>query len=177
MFRTLLLTLATLRHEVSMHILKEDNALQTIHKATILNSSVLPTIMGNGNEPEVEAARRVNEWSGESPNEGDFDFDGHFEELNLAGDLTISKPHPNGVSNRVTFEDQTQFDPFHPHQLPQSDNLNRGRDTTQTGKDRGRDNQPHESDNQHRRVPHLTPELIQFGDNHPPPGLTCLIQN
>ena len=99
---SLVLTLATLRHEVSLHILREDSALHATYKDTILNSSALPTVMGGSNDPGMEAAKRVNEWPGEaqtweySMTEGDFEFDNHFEGLNMAEDITITRPIPHG---------------------------------------------------------------------------------
>ena len=60
MFRTLVLTLATLRYEVSFHILRDDSALHTTHKDIILNTNALTTVMGGSNDPGMEAAKRVN---------------------------------------------------------------------------------------------------------------------
>ena len=102
MFRTLILSLATLRHEVSLYILHGDSALHAANKEVILNTKSLPTILGGNNDPEVEATRRINEWQGdtqrwENSQVEDFDFDTQLEGLHLADNRIISKPPPQRV--------------------------------------------------------------------------------
>ena len=66
MFRTLVLSIATLRHKVSLHILRGDSPLHAANKDIILNTKSLPTVLGGNNDPGIEAARRVDEWQGET---------------------------------------------------------------------------------------------------------------
>ena len=53
--------------------------------------------MGGSNDQGMEAAKRVNEWPGEaqmgeySMIDGDFEFDHHFEGLNMADNITITR--------------------------------------------------------------------------------------
>ena len=111
MFRTLVRSIATLRHEVSSWILRGDSPLHAANKDIILNTKSLPTVLGGNHDPGVEAARRVNEWQGEtqrwdySQMETEFDFDNQLEGLHLVDNSILSRPPPphTGGSPRSYF--------------------------------------------------------------------------
>ena len=66
MFRTLILSLATLRHEIASYILRTDPSFHAAYRTTILNVPAIPTVLG-GTDDEVdqqavEKQRRLTEW-------------------------------------------------------------------------------------------------------------------